>query len=113
MEHVQLQLNRLSLGHLLPSVITPENLKDLLLEIESHLPEYLKLLYDPKGEVWKLYQTFTCTIVLNKGSFCNCFNFSVGQHGYFGCFNIFNITVPAMGPDVSTDKLFSMVAWYI
>ena len=58
-EHVQLQLNVLSLGHILPSVITQGSLKGLLIEIENHLPEYLNLLYDPKGEIWKLYLTAT------------------------------------------------------
>ena len=37
MKHVQLQLNILSLGHHLPSVIIPKSLRDLLL--------------DPKGEI--------------------------------------------------------------
>ena len=35
-EHVQLQLNMLLLGHLSPSVITPRSLKGLQLEIEIH-----------------------------------------------------------------------------
>ena len=33
MEHIQLHLNMLSLGHLSPSVITPRRLKVLLIEI--------------------------------------------------------------------------------
>ena len=49
-EHVELQSNILSLGHLSLSVITPSSLKGLLLEIENHLPKYLMFLYDPKGE---------------------------------------------------------------
>ena len=52
-EHVQLQLNMLSLGHISPSVITPRSVKGLLLEIENHLLQYLKLPYEPKGEIWK------------------------------------------------------------
>ena len=50
---IQLQLNMLSLGHLSPIVITPRVLKKLLIEIESHLPEFLKLPYDPKRKIWK------------------------------------------------------------
>ena len=74
--HVQLQLNRLSLQHLSSSVITPRCLKGLLLEIQNHLPVYLKLPHDPKGYIWN-----TCTKVLNKGRFFgNCFNSSVGQY---------------------------------
>ena len=40
LDHIQLQLNMLSLGHLLPSVITPRGLKKLLIEIKGHLPEF-------------------------------------------------------------------------
>ena len=70
-DHVQLQLNILSLGHLSPSVHTPRSLMGLLLEIENHLPEYmyLELPYDTKGEIWKLYQTLTCTTVLDMCKF--------------------------------------------
>ena len=52
MEHVQLQLNMLSMEHLSPLlVIIPRSLKGLLLEIENHLPDYLRLPYDPEGEI--------------------------------------------------------------
>ena len=50
-DHVQLQLNILSLGHFSPSVTTPRSLKGLQLEIENHFPEYLKLPYDPKRDL--------------------------------------------------------------
>ena len=61
MEHIQLQLNMLSLGHLSPSVITPRSLKVLLLEIENHSSQYLKLPYDLKGDLESdsyLYHSF-------------------------------------------------------
>ena len=69
MEHIKLQLNMLSLGHLSPAVITPRGLKKLLVEIESHLPEFLKLQYDPKGKIWKFYQTLNCSTVLDEARF--------------------------------------------
>ena len=59
----------LSFGHLSPSVITQRSFKGLLLEIENHLPQYLRLLHDPKGEIWKLHQTLTCTTVLDKENY--------------------------------------------
>ena len=66
-ECIQLQLNMFSLGHFSPSVITPRHLRGLLLEIENHLPDCLKLPYDPKGEIWKLLQTLlTYTTVLDE-----------------------------------------------
>ena len=68
-DHIQLQLNMLSLGHLSPSVITPRGLKKLLTEIKRHLPEFLSLPYDPRGKIWKFYQTLTCATVIDQGRF--------------------------------------------
>ena len=48
MEHIQQQLNMLSLDHLSPSVITLRHLKALFTEIENHLPQFLQLPYDPR-----------------------------------------------------------------
>ena len=55
LDHIQLQLNMLPLGHLSLSVITPRGLKKLLTEIKGHLPEFLSLPYDPSGRIWKFY----------------------------------------------------------
>ena len=102
----------LSLGHHSPSVITPRSLKSLLLEIENHLPEYLMLLYDPKGEIWKLFQTLTCTTVLEKDRFLVIISILLLDNmNTFEIFNIFNMPVPVKDPVVSTDKFPSMVAW--
>ena len=113
MEHVQLQLNMLLLGHLSPAGITPRSLKDLLLEIDNHLQGYLKLPYDPNGEIWKLYQTLTCIIGLDKGRFFG--NFSIpllDNMNTFENFEVFNMPVPVGDPVVPTDKPPGMVAWY-
>jgi len=37
-EHLQMQLNMLTLGHLSPNVISPKNLRSLLIGIASKLP---------------------------------------------------------------------------
>ena len=103
----------LSLGHLSPSVITPRSLKDLLLEIQNHLAQYLKLPYDPKGEIWKLYQTLTCTTVLDKSRFLVIVSIPLLDNiNTFEIFNIFNLPVTVKDPFVPTDKLPNMVAWY-
>ena len=69
LDHIQLQLNMLSLGHLSPSVITPRGLIKLLTEIKGHLPEFLSLPYDPREKIWKFYQKLTCTTVIDQGRF--------------------------------------------
>ena len=58
-EHLQLQWNMLSLGHLSPSVITAQSLKRLLLEMKSKLPHHLILPGDPDREWWKYCQSLT------------------------------------------------------
>ena len=67
----KIYLLMLSLGHLSPAVITPRGLKKLLIEIESYLPEFLKLPYDPKGKIWKFYQTLSSSTVLDESRFFN------------------------------------------
>ena len=59
----------LSLGHLFPSVITAQSLKRLLLEIKSTFPHHLTLPNDHVSELWKYYQSLTCTTILDRGMF--------------------------------------------
>ena len=104
----------LSLEHLSPSVITQRSLKGLLLEIKNHLPEYLKLQYHPKGEIWKLYHTLPCTTALDKARFLVIVSIPLLDNMYtLEIFNIFNMPIPVEDPVVPTDKLPSMVPWYI
>ena len=88
----------------------PKKFEGLLLEIQNHLPEYLKLPFDPKGVIWKLYWTLTCTTVLPKGRFLVIP--LLDNMNTFEIFNIFHMPVPVKDPVVPTDKLPSMVAWY-
>lgn len=55
MKQLQLQLNMLSLGHLSPSTISPNEFRQLLREVQSHLPYYLKLPSDPETDLWDFY----------------------------------------------------------
>ena len=40
--------------------------KGFAIRNRDHVPQYLKLPYGPKGKILKLYQTLSCTIVLDK-----------------------------------------------
>ena len=113
MEHIQLQLNMLSLGHLSPSVISPKNLKDLLIEIESHLPTFLQLPYDPRREIWKLYKILTCTTVPEKGRFLVVVSIPLlDKNSKFEIYEIFNIPVPKVNQEIQDNNTSHMVAWY-
>ena len=47
--------------HQLPTNTTsPKNLKELLLEIESKLPNNFELLRNPRKDIWYFYITLTC-----------------------------------------------------
>ena len=48
MEHIQLHLKMLPLGHLSTSVIITRGLKALLIEIEDHLPQFLQFTHDQR-----------------------------------------------------------------
>ena len=85
----------LSLGHLSPDVITPRGLKKLFIEVESHLPEFLKLPYDPKGKIWKLYQTLTCSTVLDEGRFLVIVSIPLlDKINNVAIYDVFNMAVP-------------------
>ena len=63
--NLRLQLNLLSLGHLLPSIISPTNLRALLFDIQARLPSRLKLPNDLQKDLWYLNKFLTCETVLD------------------------------------------------
>ena len=58
LENLRLQLNLLSLGHCSPSIISPTNLRALLLDIQARLPSTLKLSNDLEKHLWYLKEIF-------------------------------------------------------
>ena len=94
MEHLQLQLNMLSLGDLSPSVITIQSLKRLLLEMKSKLPHHLTLPNDPDRELWK-YQSLTFTTILDRGMFLVDVSVSLlDRDNKFEIYNVINSQLP-------------------
>lgn len=111
-EHLQLQLNMLSLGRLAPSTITPNNLKKLLLEIEAHLPTSLHLPGDPEKNLWKYYQMLTCKTVLEKDKIFVIVPVPLlDQDDFLEIFQIQNLPVP-MGHVVADKTMSTMTAQY-
>ena len=64
LEHLKTQLNFLTLGRLLPSTLSPSNLRSLLLEVKSHLPTSLALTGHPKSDLWLFYQRLQISALL-------------------------------------------------
>ena len=91
----------------------PKRLKGLILEIENHLPEYLKLPHNPKGEIRRLFQTLTCTTALDSGGLLVIVSIPLSDNmNTFEFFKTFNMPVPVKDSVVPTDQLPSIVAWY-
>lgn len=61
-QHVRPQLEMLSLGHLTPSIVTPGQLKELLLKIQTKLSQHLTA--DPTKELWKCYKALHYAILI-------------------------------------------------
>ena len=97
----------LSLGHLSPSVITPRGLKKLLTEIKGHLP------YDPRGKIWKFYQTLSCATAIDQGKFLIIVSIPLlNKNNKYEAYSIFNMPVPLKDSLVPKDQSPNMVAWY-
>ena len=111
MEHLQLQLNMLSLGHLSPSVISPRDLRKMLTEIRAQLPPFLKLPNDPGRELWKFYQSLACATILDHAQFLVivsvCLLDAVNK---FEVYNIYNLPLPIKDPNVAVKEMPNMVA---
>jgi len=56
LDHLQSQVNMLSLGHLSASTINPRQFKKLLLDIKLKLPKTLTLPDDPDKTLWYFYR---------------------------------------------------------
>ncbi len=54
----------LSLNHLSPSTISPQNLRAALIEISDRIPSNMQLPADPKENIWYFYNTLTCSAYL-------------------------------------------------
>ena len=65
LKELQIQLNMLSLGHLSPSTISPNEFWQLLKVKPTHLPFFLKLPSDPEKDLWDFYNIWTCRAVLD------------------------------------------------
>ena len=65
-DHLQSQINLLSLGHLSPCTINPRQFKKLLLDIKLKLPKTLTLPDDPDKKLWYFYSQLTCTAIMEN-----------------------------------------------
>ena len=59
LESLKSELNMLSMQHLSTNTISPKDLKELLIEVESKLPNNFELPRNPRKDIWYFYKTLT------------------------------------------------------
>ena len=59
LEGLKSELNMLSMQHLSTNTISPKDLKELLIEVESKLPNNFELPRNPRKDIWYFYKTLT------------------------------------------------------
>ena len=102
-ERLHIKFNMLSLGHLSPSLISPSQLQQLLLDIQKKLPPYLQLTHDPKKEIWLFYKFLTCTTVIDLNKIYTIFSVPlINVQKKFTIYKIHNIPFPYLNSSGQT-----------
>ena len=68
LSYLELQLNLLSVGHLSPSIIAPQDLRELLYSIAQVLPDNFKLASEPDKDIWHYYRILGCRTLFDARS---------------------------------------------
>ena len=109
LKHLKTQLNCLSLGRLIPSTLSPTNLRSLLLEIKSHLPASLALIGDPKSDLWLFYQRLQISAMLYENKIVVIIQIPLLEINHqFDVYQVFNL--PIAVPNLENAQ--SMIAIY-
>lgn len=106
-----MQLNMLTLGHLSPSVISPKNLRSLLIGIASKLPPGILLPSDPTTELWNYYTIVNFHTLLDTNRIFVVMSIPLLDYSSnFQIFKPFNLPMH-VNLNSSDDRSFSMLAY--
>lgn len=106
-----MQLNMLTLGHLSPSVISPKNLRSLLIGIASKLPPGILLPSDPTTELWNYYTIVSFHTLLDTNRIFVVMSIPLLDYSSnFQIFKPFNLPIH-VNLNSSDDRSFSMLAY--
>ncbi|CAC5415498.1 unnamed protein product [Mytilus coruscus] len=104
LNHLQLQLNMLSLGHMSSSLITPGNLRVLLTGIKRRLPATLKIPGDEIEDIWNFYKFLTCSTVLDENRIIIIITLPLLDiRDSYDIYKIHNLPVPTKVTDKKSD----------
>ncbi|CAC5416204.1 unnamed protein product [Mytilus coruscus] len=110
LNHLQLQLNMSSLGHMSPSLISPGNLRVLLTDIKRRLPATLKIPGDEIKDIWNFYKFLTCSTVLDENRIIIIITLPLLDiRDSYAIYKIHNLPVPTK----VTDKILTRATWLL
>ena len=109
LEHIQLQLNMLSLGHMSPSTITPTSLLTILNDVKVHLPPRFKLPDEPHEALWDYYKHLKCSTILYDNKILVLVNVPLlDTNGHFEIYRVHNLPVPITINEINKQAINSV-----
>lgn len=113
LENLRMELNMLSLDHLSPSSVAPQQLKSLLAQIKSKLPPTLKLPEDPEKNIWYYYRALSCSTILDGDKIMIILNVPLLDYkGEFEVYRVHSIAAPPNKYLRKSSGLPDMIARY-
>ena len=109
------QVDSLSTGKLTPGVISPQALRNALIEIGLHLPTMLQLPMNPQDDLWTFYQTVKCDTIIDNNKILIMLNIPlINQAEKMDIYKVINLPLPfyESNGDKSKKEESSMIAYY-
>ena len=95
LEYVRAQLDMLSQGHLSPSVVTSDHLRELLLRIQTELPQHYRLPVDPVRELSRYYCALAGVTILEDSKLLAYVSVPLLERGsMYEIYEVINIPSP-------------------
>lgn len=115
-DHLQIQLNALSLSHLTPSVIQPFRLAEVLRDIENNLPPLLKLPFDINDNIWQYYRYTSCSGIVDNDQIIVILKLPLlHEYEQFEVYEIMSIPLPMANSSLfeQTDTRVNLMTYQI
>ena len=112
LENLESELNMLSLQHLATNTISPKDLRELLIEVESKLPNNFELPRKPRDDIWFYYKTLTCLTYLQDNEIRIVLKIPlINTKEEYDIFKVHNMPLPVNHNQSSTSSVNVMVKY--
>lgn len=111
LENIKSELDMLSLNHLATSIISPTNLRNLLLTVKQQLPHSFMLPVDPLIDIWYYYNTLFCDTYLDKDKILIILTLPLlNNKDKFEIYKIHNLPLSIRNATVKAGKKINLIA---